>query len=139
MIELKPQVPDVDTYLRLRSECGLSGYAPEAAEIGLSNSLYCVMLFDEGDAIGMGRLIGDGGCFIQVTDIAVLPAYQGQGLGKRVMKALSNYLEMSLPGSAYVSLIADGQAKDLYAQYGFQETAPKSVGMARRAGRRTGN
>lgn len=30
----------------------------------------------------------------------------------------------------YVSLIADGQAQDLYAQFGFIPTAPRSVGMA---------
>lgn len=29
-----------------------------------------------------------------------------------------------------VSLIADGKAKDLYRQFGFEETAPASVGMA---------
>jgi hypothetical protein len=30
----------------------------------------------------------------------------------------------------YVSLIADGVANRLYAQYGFEPTAPKSIGMA---------
>jgi hypothetical protein len=29
-----------------------------------------------------------------------------------------------------VSLLADGSAKQLYAQFGFAETAPASVGMA---------
>jgi hypothetical protein len=29
-----------------------------------------------------------------------------------------------------VSLLADGSAKQLYAQFGFAETAPVSVGMA---------
>ncbi|WP_373454357.1 hypothetical protein [Cereibacter changlensis] len=27
----------------------------------------------------MGRLIGDGGCFFQIVDIAVDPSHQGQG------------------------------------------------------------
>ncbi|MFD2882298.1 hypothetical protein ACFTAO_51075 [Paenibacillus rhizoplanae] len=31
----------------------------------------------------MGRVIGDGGCFFQVTDIAVKPSFQGRGLGKK--------------------------------------------------------
>ncbi|GAB2186312.1 GNAT family N-acetyltransferase [Roseibium sp. LAB1] len=134
-ITLKTQVPDVDTYLRLRVESGLSGYGREAAEIGLKNSLYCVMLLDDDQAIGMGRLIGDGGCFVQVTDIAVLPDYQGRGLGKRIMAALTTYIESTFPPSTYVSLIADVPANALYAQFGFEETAPGSLGMARRAGR----
>ncbi len=43
-ISLKTQVPDIDTYLRLRVDSGLSGYGRDAAEIGLKNSLFCVML-----------------------------------------------------------------------------------------------
>lgn len=134
-ITLKAQVPDIDTYLRLRVNSGLSGYGRDAAEIGLKNSLYAVMLFEGDEAIGMGRLIGDGGCFIQVTDIAVLPAYQGQGLGKRIMTALTAHIESAFPPSTYVSLIADIPANALYAQFGFVETAPVSLGMSRRAGR----
>jgi hypothetical protein len=52
-------------------------------------------------------------------------------LGKRIVAALVGWLEANAPTSAYVSLIADGPAKDLYAQFGFEETAPVSVGMAR--------
>ena len=39
-------------------------------------------------------------------------------------------LQTVVPAEAYVSLIADGEAKRLYAQFGFVETAPASVGMA---------
>ncbi|MBN9673054.1 GNAT family N-acetyltransferase [Roseibium aggregatum] len=132
-IELISQVPDTDTYLHLRVASGLSGYEREAAEIGLKNSLYSVLLTDNGSVIGMGRLIGDGGLFVQVTDIAVLPDYQGQGLGKRIMAALTEFIEENLPASTYVSLIADIPANRLYEQYGFRETAPASLGMSRRA------
>jgi len=131
-IILKPQVPDIDTYLHLRVESGLSGYGRDAAEIGLKNSLYSVMVFDGDEPVGMGRLIGDGGCFVQVTDIAVLPDYQGKGLGNKIMAALTAYIETDLPASVYVSLIADRPADRLYAQYGFRETAPRSIGMSRR-------
>jgi len=33
----------------------------------------------------MGRVVGDGGCFHQVVDIAVLPRHQGKEVGKRIM------------------------------------------------------
>ena len=62
----------------------------------------------------------------------MLPDHQGRGLGKRVMAALVDELQRSAPPSAYVSLIADGDARYLYAQHGFVETAPASVAMARR-------
>ena len=36
----------------------------------------------------------------------------------------------AFPGPLGVSLIADGEANRLYAQYGFEPTTPKSIGMA---------
>ena len=77
----------------------------------------------------MGRVVGDGGCFYQVVDIAVLPEHQGRGLGKAVMREIADYIEREVPESAYVSLLAGGQAYQLYQQFGFSLTAPTSVGM----------
>jgi hypothetical protein len=71
----------------------------------------------------MGRIIGDGGCFYTVVDIAVAPPFQGRGLGKRIMKALDEWLRENAEPSAYVTLVADGEARHLYAKYGFVETA----------------
>ena len=80
----------------------------------------------------MGRVVGDGGCNFEVVDIAVHPDYQRQGLGTLVMAAIMSYIETNAPKSAYVSLIADNHASALYAKFGFQPTAPDSIGMAYR-------
>ena len=123
-------IPDAATYCHLRSVSGLSPKTAEAAAKGLPNSLFAVQVLQGDEIVGMGRIIGDGGCFYQVVDIAVLPAHQGRGLGKLIMREIMQYIEEKVPASAYVSLIADGQAQQLYAQFGFTHTAPKSVGMA---------
>lgn len=123
-------IPDVATYCHLRSASGLSPKTAEAAARGLPSSLFAVQVLHGDEIVGMGRIIGDGGCFYQVVDIAVLPAHQGRGLGKLIMREIMRYIEEQVPASAYVSLIADGQAQQLYAQFGFTHTAPKSVGMA---------
>jgi GNAT superfamily N-acetyltransferase len=81
-----------------------------------------------GQEIGMGRVIGDGGCFYQVVDIAVLPEYQGKGSGKAIMREISGYIKREIPKSAHVSLLADGKAFE-YQQFGFTLSAPHSVGM----------
>lgn len=127
---LEEKTPDVDTYRCLRRDAGLSEKSTEAALIGLPNSLYAVQVLDGGNVIGMGRIIGDGGLFFQVVDIAVLPVWHGRGIGKCIMAAISDWLRSNVPASGYVSLIADGQAQRLYAQYGFVPTAPASIGMA---------
>lgn len=129
-IALVESFPDAPTYRRLRAETGLSPKSREAAERGLANTLYGVSLVRAGEVIGMGRVIGDNGTVFAVVDIAVQPDYQGQGLGKRIMAALDAWLRANAPESAYVMLIADGNAKHLYAQFGFADTAPASISMA---------
>ncbi len=123
-------IPAIATYQLLRVAAGLSAKSTEAAAKGLPNSLFAVQVLLGDEVVGMGRIIGDGGCFFQVVDIAVLPAHQGKGLGKLIMREIRQFIDSDVPESAYVSLIADGQAQDLYAQFGFRHTAPASVGMA---------
>lgn len=128
--EIGSEIPSIADYLRLRVAAGLSPKSAEAAEIGLPNSVHAVVVRYEGLSVGMGRVIGDGGLFFQIVDIAVEPAHQGRGLGKLIVGALVDHLnERARPG-AYVSLIADGEAHRLYAQFGFKPTAPASIGMA---------
>jgi len=129
-------VPSVETYQRLRVRAGLSAKSDSAAAQGLPNSLFAVQVLADGEPVGMGRVIGDGGCFFQVVDIAVLPEYRGQGLGELIMGEISTYLQDNVPDTGYVSLIADGKAKELYAYFGFEPTAPESIGMARTSFRR---
>ena len=124
------ETPSVETYRALRLASGLSPKTIEAALKGLPNTLFAVQILHDEQPVGMGRVIGDGGCFFQVVDIAVLKEHQGKGLGKRIMGEILQYIEAEVPESGYVSLIADGQAQDLYAQFGFVHTAPRSVGMA---------
>ncbi|AXE32725.1 N-acetyltransferase [Chromobacterium phragmitis] len=128
--QLLQRTPDIETYRRLRAESGLSPKTEEAARRGLAGTLFAAQIVHDGQTVGMGRVIGDGGCFYQVVDIAVLPAHQGRGLGKRIMAAICGYIDREAPASAYVSLIADGDARHLYAQFGFEPTAPRSEGMA---------
>jgi predicted N-acetyltransferase YhbS len=78
----------------------------------------------------MGRVVGDSGLFYQVVDIAVEPEHQRRGLGKAIVGKIVDHLKRSAPSGAHVSLIADGTAHHLYAQFGFKPTAPDSIGMA---------
>ena len=127
---IRRAIPAIATYQLLRVAAGLSAKSTEAAAKGLPNSLFAVQVLLGDEVVGMGRIIGDGGCFFQLVDIAVLPAHQGKGLGKLIMREIRQFIDSDVPESAYVSLIADGQAQDLYAQFGFRHTAPASVGMA---------
>jgi len=123
-------IPSADTYRHLRVASGLSPKSAEAAARGLPNTLFAVQLLLDGEPVGMGRVIGDGGTAYQVVDIAVLPEHQGRGLGKRIMDEIAAWLRANVPEGGYVSLLADVPADALYAQFGFVPTAPRTVGMA---------
>jgi ribosomal protein S18 acetylase RimI-like enzyme len=130
--EVVAGVPSVEVFRRLRTDAGLSDRDPVAVAAALPNTWYGVVLRHEGEPIGMGRIIGDGGTAFQVVDICVHPAHQGRGLGRRVMAALTEELERRAPATAYVSLIADGPARFLYEKFGFADTAGHgSIGMYR--------
>ena len=126
---LRADVPGVEEFIALRIACGLSAFAPASAMRGLRHTLHAVTLRDGGRLVGMGRIVGDGGCFAHVTDIAVDPAYRG-GQGARIMGALMAWAEANLPADCLISLIADPGAERLYARFGFEDRH----GMSRRAG-----
>ncbi|MGC5775347.1 GNAT family N-acetyltransferase [Paenibacillus pabuli] len=133
-INVEHTPPSAAEYLALRKIAGLSAMSKEGAQIGLPNSLFAVCLREENEIVGMGRVIGDGGCFFQVVDIAVHPDRQGRGYGKLIMSEIMNYLREHVPARALVSLLADVPADRLYAQFGFAYTSPKSEGMWWRQG-----
>lgn len=128
--EVRTQVPAVDDYIRIRLAAGLSRKTEEAATIGLKNSLFAVTVFHENEPVGIGRLVGDGGCFFEVVDVAVLPEHQKKGVGKLIMDAVMSYLLEHAPSSAYVSLMADHGTPAFYERFGFRRAeAPNAAGM----------
>jgi GNAT superfamily N-acetyltransferase len=125
--------PPVDDYLRLRAESGLSPKTREQAQAGLPGSWAARHVVHEtGEIVGMGRLIGDGGWYFHVIDMAVLPAHQRQGIGDAILGSLLEQVRESAPEGAYVNLLADPPGRALYTRHGFTDTAPGSVGMALR-------
>ena len=130
--ELAIEVPSAEEYRHLRVSAGLSPKSVEGAALGLPNTWFAVVIRHGGQVVGMGRVIGDGGLFFQVVDIAVEPDHQARGLGRVIVGTIVQHLRQHAPAGAYVSLIADGEAHRLYSSFGFSLTAPASVGMEMR-------
>ncbi len=127
---LVERVPSVEDYNRVRSAAGLGRRDPSAANVGLPNTLFGVCVESDGRVVGIGRIIGDGGLFFQVVDVAILPEHQGEGLGARVMEALMFWLRYNAPTDAYVQLIAEEGAVRFYEIYGFRVRMPEGSGMS---------
>jgi len=125
--------PTIDDYQRLRKESGLSERTREEAESGIRGGWASAIVIhvESGDTVGMGRVVGDGGTYFVIIDMAVLPQHQRKGIGDAIMTALLARIREASPG-ALVSLLADPPGRRLYARHGFVESAPDSIGMWRR-------
>jgi len=122
--KLRHETPTVDDYIEIRLAAGLSRKSVEAAKIGLANSLCAVSVYCDGNPVGIGRVIGDGGCFFEIVDIAVRPEHQKQGLGDMIMEGLMAYIHENAPDTAYVSLMADHGTPEFYKRFGFEASLP---------------
>ena len=124
--------PSVADYLRLRAESGLTPKTPAQAEAALPGSWAACHVEHQAtnETVAMGRVIGDGGWYFHIVDIAVLPAHQRRGLGDLMLTHLLSVIRQATPTGAYVSLMADAPGRRLYERHGFQSTAPRSIGMA---------
>lgn len=129
--DLVPAPPPLDDYRRLRAESGLSPVTAEQAAGALANSWAFCHVRDpgSGEVVAMGRVLGDGGWYFHLADMATLPAHQGRGLGRRVLTWLLAEIDERAPANPYVTLMADGPGRPLYRSMGFVETAPHSLGM----------
>ncbi len=70
-----------------------------------SSSASVVFAYDDQQLIGFGRAISDGLIQAAIYDVAVLPSYQGHGIGKQVIEKLV----ASLPGCNFILYASPGK------------------------------
>jgi GNAT superfamily N-acetyltransferase len=121
----------VRDYLDLRLRAGLSPKREEQAAAAVPGSwAACHVVHGSLErSVAMGRLVGDGGWYFHVVDMAVLPEHQRRGLGGALLSYLLEEIRRRAPSGAFVSLLADPPGRPLYLRHGFLESAPGSVGM----------
>jgi GNAT superfamily N-acetyltransferase len=121
--------PTVEEYCALRAGAGLSPRSEAIVRAALPKTLFAVLIEQNGKAVGMGRVVGDGGTVFQVADIAVLREHQKRGLGKRILDAIDAWLRQNAHPGAFINLFADRGVAPLYARYGFRPRDPEEPGM----------
>jgi ribosomal protein S18 acetylase RimI-like enzyme len=114
--ELRMQAPAVDDYVRLRRDAGLTPKTAEQARAAIPGSWAAcsVVHAATGETVGMGRVLGDGGWYFHVVDMAVLPDHQRRGIGDAILSALVARIRESTPPGAYVTWLADPPGRRLY-------------------------
>lgn len=101
---------------------GMNYFEAKIHQIAFENSHTVAFIFDEEKLIGFGRAISDGVYQAALYDIAVLPEYQGKGIGRLIV----NNIVESLPKCSFILYAAPGKEK-FYEQLNFRKM---KTGMA---------
>ena len=132
--QIVERTPTIEEYFALRKGVDWMLFDEEMTARGLANALFSVCVLHQGKVIGCGRVVGDGGLYFYVQDIIILPAFQGKGLGKRLMQAITAYLDKHAHPGAFIGLMAAKGVSPFYTQFGFAVRPLDQPGMFRRQG-----
>lgn len=129
-------LPSAASLIRLRGICSLRPPPAEKVAPALAASLHCITASistntdggpdAEGEVVGMVRAIGDGHMYVQIVDMAVHPDHQRQGLARRMLQEMLDWVDKEC-GDVYTSLIAMPGTEELYRRQGFVETGGRGM------------
>jgi ribosomal protein S18 acetylase RimI-like enzyme len=121
-------LPSAEDYNRLRQAVGWGVYQLDVIEQYLPRSLYGVCAVHDGQTIGMARVIGDGGLVFYIQDVIVLPGYQRQGVGSRLMDSVMAYLRAHVHHNSILGLMSATSKEAFYEKYGFTIRPTEKLG-----------
>jgi ribosomal protein S18 acetylase RimI-like enzyme len=89
---------------------------PAQLELAFHNSLLKVFAFDGDKLVGTGRALSDGVWRAAIYDVAVLPEYQGQGIGSAIIRHLVEHAKTDV-----IMLYAAPGSEAFYERFGFSK------------------
>jgi ribosomal protein S18 acetylase RimI-like enzyme len=95
---------DWNVVVHILQSAGMAYRTPEVHERAFSRSHTVVFVFDDDNLVGFGRALSDGEYQAAIYDVAVLPDYQGKGIGKMIIQTIiaqiphCNFILYASPG-----------------------------------------
>ena len=89
---------------------------PEKLEVAFRNSLLTVFAFHGSKLVDAGRALSDGVWRAAIYDVAVLPEYQGKGIGSKIIQHLIQAANVDV-----VMLYSVPSKEAYYERFGFQK------------------
>lgn len=122
-VSFEHRLPTVDEHGSLADSVGWSDHF-DSGSIGASiaGSSFGVVALKDGEAVGMGRVVGDGVHYFYLQDIIVRPDHSDDGLGSQIVGHLLDRIAATAPTEAFVGLFSSPEAVDLYREFRFTTT-----------------
>ena len=121
-----------EEYMELRGKMGWSVFPIEEAELCVKNAYLMLCVRDGEKAVGVARLLWDGGYVAFLSDLMVDPEYQGQGIGRKLMETVIQRIKDQMkPGFKVKLTLNSSKGKEAFYQlFGFRERPNEDAGAA---------
>ena len=122
-MEVKVNQLTPELFLDLYTSVGWEAPVIQQVKEALKNTLATFTAYENNLAVGMVRLIGDGGMSFYIKDFAVIPSFQSKGAGTILMENIERYIKENIDENWAVSLelISTKEAVEFYKKKGFEE------------------
>ena len=131
MISLTENQITTQEYLAIREKVGWKKLSNKQAQMAIDNSLYFIKAVDEnGQLLGIGRIVGDGAVICYIQDLIVVPEQQGKRTGSLIIEKLIEFVEGIRQDDTEIMLClmcAKGR-EEFYQKHGFIARPTDSLG-----------
>ncbi|MBQ3796740.1 MAG: GNAT family N-acetyltransferase [Butyrivibrio sp.] len=119
-----------EEYMELRRKVGWCEFPLEEAQAGIDNAYMVKCVRNNAKAIGVVRLLWDGGYIAFLSDVIVDPEYQGQGIGRMLVETCIDRIKADAkPGyKVKMCLMAAKGKEPFYKKFGFDERPNEKLG-----------
>ena len=121
-----------EEYMNLRKKVGWVQFPLEEARVCIDKAYMVLCVRDDEKAIGVVRLLWDGGYIAFLSDVIVDPEYQGQGIGRKLVESCIQRLKSDMkPGYKVKLTLNSAKGKELfYEKFGFRVRPNEDAGPA---------
>ena len=119
-----------EEYMEMRRLVEWSAFPLEQAAEGIKNTFILICFRVDGKPVALGRAVSDRGYVVYIADVIVIPEYQGNGLGRKIMESLMEQIKASMkPGYRVMITLMAAQGKEkFYNKFGFVDRPSEFYG-----------
>ena len=129
-IDIRSELPDRDQFWKLFQTTGWNEnyqLSPDEITQALRSSWYMLAAYDGDHLVGFGRLVSDGIIHAMIYELIVLPEYQGQGIGGKILEKLVEKCKES--DVRDIQLFCARGKREFYEKRGFAARPNDAPGM----------